>query len=153
MKPACRLSPLGAAEKTAAIDVWEASVRATHGFVRPSDIPLFRRQLESADFGLWTMLAARDAHDRIAGFMGIKGQNLDMLFVHPDHFGQGFGHALLQCAIQEYGVRSLEVNEQNTQALAFYQKHGFGIASRSELDGNGKPYPILHMELTTNSTD
>lgn len=37
--------------------------------------------------------------------------------------------------------------EQNSQALGFYQHIGFSIIGRSELDGQGKPYPLLHMEL------
>ena len=35
---------------------------------------------------------------------------------------------------------------RNEQALGFYLKYGFSVVSRSERDGTGKPYPILHME-------
>jgi len=31
--------------------------------------------------------------------------------------------------------------------VGFYEHMGFEIISRSELDGLGKPYPILHMQL------
>ena len=39
------------------------------------------------------------------------------------------------------------MNEQNEQAVGFYLHQGFVIAGRSELDGTGKPYPILHLQL------
>jgi putative acetyltransferase len=49
-------------------------------------------------------------------------------------------------------VRSLDatrvdVNEQNEQAVGFYQRMRFGVEGRSELDSQGKPFPLLHMRL------
>ena len=41
--------------------------------------------------------------------------------------------------------RDLDVNEQNPQAYCFYQKQGFKKYSRSELDGQGNPFPVLHL--------
>lgn len=32
------------------------------------------------------------------------------------------------------------------QALAFYKQQGFRVVGRSALDGQGNPYPLLHME-------
>lgn len=40
-----------------------------------------------------------------------------------------------------------DVNEQNEQAIGFYIYKGFSVAGRSELDGTGKPYPILHLKF------
>lgn len=42
-------------------------------------------------------------------------------------------------------MRCLDVNEQNEQAVGFYLHMGFEVAGRSELDGTGKPYPLLHL--------
>jgi putative acetyltransferase len=39
------------------------------------------------------------------------------------------------------------VNEQNPQGVAFYRHMGFGQVGRSELDGQGNPFPLLHMRL------
>ncbi|MGY0625916.1 MAG: GNAT family N-acetyltransferase, partial [Paraglaciecola chathamensis] len=41
----------------------------------------------------------------------------------------------------------VDVNEQNPKALGFYQRIGFKVVGRSELDGQGKPYPLLHLAL------
>ena len=40
------------------------------------------------------------------------------------------------------------MNEQNPQAIGFYLKMGFEVESRDELDGLGKPYPLLHLRLS-----
>lgn len=41
----------------------------------------------------------------------------------------------------------VDVNEQNNHALGFYEHIGFKVVGRSPLDGQGEPYPILHMAL------
>lgn len=73
--------------------------------------------------------------------------HLEMLFVDDEARGSGVGTALLREAIRQYGVRRVDVNEQNPQALGFYLQQGFTEFGRSELDGDGMPYPILHLTL------
>lgn len=70
-----------------------------------------------------------------------------MLFVAPSEQGQGVGSVLCRYAIQHQAATKVDVNEQNPRARAFYEKMGFTIASRSEFDEQGKPFPILHMEI------
>ncbi len=54
---------------------------------------------------------------------------------------------LVEYALQHMKVTKVDVNEQNEQAVGFYEHVGFKTVSRSELDSLGMPYPILHMEL------
>jgi len=54
---------------------------------------------------------------------------------------------LLRYAIERLNADELDVNEQNPQALGFYEKQGFEVIGRSEVDGMGQPYPLLHMRL------
>lgn len=65
----------------------------------------------------------------------------------PDYRGQGLGARLLRDGIANYNVNELTVNEQNPQAFAFYEHMGFHTVSRSELDEQGNPFPILTMRL------
>jgi len=70
-----------------------------------------------------------------------------MLFIHPDYRRKGIGKCLLHYAISKLHITRVDVNEQNEQAVGFYEHAGFTTIARSELDGTGKPYPILHMVL------
>jgi len=40
---------------------------------------------------------------------------------------------------------SVDVNEQNQQAVGFYRRLGFEVEGRSEVDSMGKPFPLLHL--------
>lgn len=127
-------------------DVWEASVRATHDFLKEEDILFFRPLIRNEYLRAVDLFTIR-IHGRIAGFTGLSEAAIEMLFIHPDFRGNGIGRELLQFAVREKSVTKVDVNEQNTQAVGFYQKMGFMVKSRSETDGLGKPYPLLHMEL------
>ena len=70
-----------------------------------------------------------------------------MLFVAPEYRGQGIGKRLLRYAVDELNAERLDVNEQNPQALGFYLHEGFEVTGRSDTDGLGQPYPLLHMTL------
>lgn len=71
--------------------------------------------------------------------------SVEMLFVDNESRGKGIGKSLIQFALNEYGISKVDVNEQNTQAVGFYERMGFLVSSRSDTDSEGKPYPILHM--------
>ena len=49
--------------------------------------------------------------------------------------------------MEHLNAQQLDVNEQNPQALGFYFRQGFEVVGRSEQDGMGQPYPLLHMRL------
>ena len=70
-----------------------------------------------------------------------------MLFIHPDWRGQGIGKLLLNYAVNDMGATKLDVNEQNPLAVGFYEHLGFKVTGRSPVDGMGKPFPLLHMQL------
>ncbi len=131
-----------------AVAVWEASVRATHDFVTEADIDLFR-PLVRAELakGELSVACVRDERGAVAGFVGVADGKVEMLFIHPDARGHGAGRTLLTHAVDHLGAHELDVNEQNPQAVGFYLHMGFEVVGRSELDGMGKPYPLLHMRL------
>ena len=127
------------------IDLWEASVRATHTFLQESDIQFFKPLI------LHEYLKAVDLccikAEKILGFIGVADQKIEMLFIHPDVRGNGIGKQLLSYAITEKGADKVDVNEQNEQAVGFYLHAGFTITGRSETDSMGKPFPLLFMTL------
>ena len=133
------------------VEVWEASVRATHHFVAESDIQFFKPLVleEISNSRELQLACVRDEEGAVAGFIGVAHDKVEMLFVHPSWRGQGVGSTLLNYAVHELHAATLDVNEQNEQALGFYLRMGFEVVGRSELDGTGKPYPLLHMRLVT----
>jgi putative acetyltransferase len=76
-----------------------------------------------------------------------------MLFVNANEIGKGIGKKLLLFAIEKLNVKKVDVNKDNLQAVEFYNHFGFEVKSISDLDGFGKPYPILHMELRNTQKD
>ena len=88
----------------------------------------------------------KNTQHEIIGFLGVADQKIEMLFVSPNAQGQGIGSMLCQHAIEHHSATKVDVNEQNHRAIIFYEKIGFEIIGRSELDGQGNPYPILHMK-------
>jgi putative acetyltransferase len=129
------------------VDVWEASVRATHHFLKEEDIAYFKPLILNTYLDAVELRCIRNNKKEIIGFLGVAEQNLEMLFIHPEYRGKKIGKALLDYAIDKLNVLQVDVNEQNEQATGFYKYCGFKTIGRSELDSSGKPYPILHMEL------
>ena len=130
-------------------DVWERSVRATHGFLSEGDIVGLRPEAKRGIAGVRSLTVAY-LDDAPCGFAGAQDGKLEMLFVAPEARGCGVGRALLAHAVEREGVRTLDVNEQNPQAVGFYEHEGFRAEGRSPLDDAGRPFPLLHMRLAQN---
>ena len=127
------------------LGIWEASVRASHHFLTEEDIQSLCPQAEEAIRQIETLWAVDDGNALI-GFMGIQSGKIEMLFLHPDYFRKGIGRTLIQKAVSEAGVEYVDVNEQNPQAVRFYEKMGFRTFRRDSTDDQGNPFPILRME-------
>lgn len=130
-------------------ELWEASVRATHHFIPEQYILKLKPLVWSVYLRSMPVYTVRGP-ERIEGFMGINGDMLEMLFVHPQAMGKGVGKKLLKYAINSCRVRYVDVNEQNEQAYGFYRHLGFKVIGRDATDASGEPYPILHLKLKEN---
>lgn len=128
------------------VGVWEASVRATHHFLKEEDLIFYKKAIraEYLPSGMLQLFCLKNKSGNITGFVGLSEDNIEMLFVSPHNMGQGIGKALLRFAVYDHKKYKVDVNEQNDQAAGFYAHFGFRVVGRSALDGSGKPYPILH---------
>ena len=126
--------------------IWENSVRATHDFLNEEDIRNLIPIVKETAIPNTDLYCVRNAEHVMGGFMGIAGDEVTMLFVSPEFFGQGIGTTLMNYAVHELKCTRVDVNEQNLNALNFYQKLGFKVVARSPLDGQGNPFPLLHMQ-------
>ncbi|AUN39646.1 acetyltransferase [Tsukamurella tyrosinosolvens] len=129
------------------VRVWRSSVDATHDFLTAADRDAIESRLAS-DYFPQVRLTVAEVDGAVAGFAGTAGDDLAMLFVHADARGRGVGRTLLDHAVRDLGVRTVDVNEQNAQAVGFYAHSGFVVAGRSATDDEGRPYPLLHLALT-----
>jgi putative acetyltransferase len=127
--------------------LWESSVKASHHFLDHTAIQELRPAVRESLREVAVLAVCRDESGQILAFMGVDGPRLEMLFAAPFAWGQGAGSRLLAWAIADMGVDETEVNRQNPRAIKFYEKFGFRIGGASELDGQGRPYPILRMRL------
>ena len=130
------------------IEIWESSVRATHDFLAEEDLMELKSLILEQYFDAVDLKCAKNSDGDILGFCGVHDSNIEMLFVSPGAFGNGVGSLLASHAIHNQGATKVDVNEQNGQALGFYQHIGFSVIGRSPFDRQGKPYPLLHMELS-----
>ncbi len=130
------------------INIWEKSVRATHHFLLEEDIVRLRTQIKENYFPMVELYIACDEHDQIGGFIGISGSRIEMLFVDPHFFRQGIGTQLLLYALKHKAVDEVDVNEDNPEACQFYKRMGFTVIARSDIDGEGRNYPILTMRYS-----
>ncbi|MCK7559253.1 GNAT family N-acetyltransferase [Chitinophaga sedimenti] len=124
--------------------VWESSVLATHHFLAKTDFEYFKSIIPGEVLPSLTLYVIGE--DRIAGVLGIAGDTTEMLFIEAESRGKGYGTLLAQFAI-ELQIKKVDVNEQNEQAVGFYRKMGFVQVGRSDVDGLGKPYPLLHFSI------
>lgn len=125
--------------------VWELSVRATHHFLPESYLQEIKTLLPSI-FPHVAIYTWRDSNGVIKGFAGVADHKIEMLFVHPGSMGQGIGRQLTDFCINVLKAGKVDVNEQNEEAALFYKKMGFVLVGRQELDGLGRPFPLLQME-------
>ncbi|HAH44092.1 acetyltransferase [Gimesia sp.] len=147
MTPSFQISNLKPADHPRALDVWEASVRATHDFLDEDTIQSLKPLVQEACLECLPVYCVRDESQAVIGFVGVESPKIEALFIDPAWRGNGIGRQLVSYAVNELGAELVDVNEQNEQALGFYQHLGFEVAHRSDVDGFGKPFPLLHLKL------
>lgn len=135
------------ADRDILLDRWLSSVRATHDFVSAADIEAMIPHVRDYLGGTSEFWVVGDESGAVWGFMGMSGSKMESLFLAPEFHGRGAGKLLVRHARSLYGELTVDVNEQNAAACRFYEACGFVLESRSELDEQGRPYPLLHMRL------
>lgn len=128
------------------MEIWESAVKATHDFLSEEDFNHFK-EIIPRDYLPNLEVYLITENEEAKGFASVMEGNLEMLFIHDDARGKGFGKELYQFMKEKTGLTKVDVNAQNPQAIGFYEKLGFKQIGRSEKDGSGRDYPIIHMVL------
>lgn len=128
------------------INVWEKSVRKTHLFLSESEIEEIKKCIPQALQEITHLIIAEDENGLPCGFMGVENSKLEMLFISPEKRGNGIGKHFILYAVENFSVNKVTVNEQNPQAIGFYEHMGFTVYKRTDTDEQGRPYPLLYMK-------
>ncbi|MGJ0184177.1 acetyltransferase [Corynebacterium glyciniphilum] len=134
----------GAHENPTLVGIWRSAVDATHDFLADADRDAIESAL-AAEYFPQLQLTVAELGGVPVGFAGTNERNLEMLFVDAALRGNGVGGLLLDNVLDVHGVRRVDVNEQNAQAVAFYRRRGFTVTGWDDYDDAGRPYPVLHM--------
>lgn len=129
------------------LNIWEASVRATHLFLSDKEVKQIKEYVPQALSEVKHLIIDKREPDTTIAFMGVENERLEMLFLSPEERGRGIGKQLLQYGIRNYEIQEVTVNEQNPQAVEFYKHLGFKTYKKTDLDEEGNPYPLLYMKL------
>ena len=128
-----------------AIEIWRSAIDATHQSLSTADrseIDVLVTEQFLPNVDLW--IAADDA-DRPMALLVMEKAKIEALFVDPEVHGQGYGSLLVDHAASIEPELTVDANEQASKALAFYLRRGFRIVGRSPTDGQGRPYPLVHL--------
>ena len=139
------LRPSSPQDSARVIEIWQGAVDATHDFLSAEDRAAIEEEVRGFLPQAPLMLAV-DGDDMPLGFMLVDSRHMEALFIAPEARGQGVGRLLVEAALAERPALTTDVNEQNAQAVGFYERLGFVATGRSDHDGQGRAYPIIHMQ-------
>jgi ribosomal protein S18 acetylase RimI-like enzyme len=128
--PAIRVRPYAAEDLEETVALWHETKRAAFPWSKAQqrwtleDDRARFRDVVAVEHAVW--IAERDG--RIAGFLALRGDFVDQLFVRTDLQRRGVGTALLRRAAQlsPQGLR-LFTFRRNEPGRRFYEKHGFRV--------------------------
>lgn len=110
--------------------MWRASFEKGVGIVDPHSIFEQQEYLLSKVVPNNTLLVAT-LEGKIVGFVAASRESIAQLYIHVDYHRNGIGSMLLTWAkTQSRGTLWLHTFERNTNAIRFYEHHGFRIVER-----------------------
>ena len=84
-----------------------------------------------------------DDNGIVKGLIHIEGKEIKELYV--DYFFQsmGIGSRLIEYAKEEFDVRFLWAIEKNTDAIRFYEAHGFHLTDKKQFEEGTTEYLVM----------
>jgi putative acetyltransferase len=140
------LRPYRSEDEDAAIALWQQTWQQAYPAIDfAARVKWWRERWRSELVPNAAIMVAEQA-DTLIGFVTIDPSGyLDQLVVAPDHWGSELGTALVNEAKRLSPDRiTLLVNTDNTRAIRFYERNGFGHAGEDVNPTSGRP--VLKME-------
>jgi putative acetyltransferase len=126
-------------------EIWWDSVRATHAFLHAEDLDELATAVHALGLARLDTWVLQEDSAGAVGFIAMEGAHVVGLFLSSGWLRRGGGSLLLEHMRDIRGELTVDVNEQNEAALQFYRARGFSVVGRSARDGEGRPFPLLHL--------
>lgn len=119
-------------------------------------LPVLHTTEETADWIENIILKERDVWvaekcGKCIGFIAVGHEEIDQLYIHPEHQGHGIGKALLQFAKSRFNRLSLYAFQKNLGARRFYEREGFKTVSLNDGSRNEEKEPDVLFEWNVSS--
>ena len=79
----------------------------------------------------------------VKGLIHIEGNEIVELYVDVFFWSQGIGSALIEYAKANYPVTFLWAIEKNTDAIRFYERHGFHLTENKKFEEGTTEYLVM----------
>lgn len=79
----------------------------------------------------------------VKGMIHIEGNQIAELYVDYFFWKQGIGAKLIEFAKEKFGVSFLWTLEKNTDAIRFYEAHGFTLNGKRKLEEGTTEYLVM----------
>ena len=84
-----------------------------------------------------------DDNGIVKGLIHIEGEEIKELYVDYFFQGMGLGSKLIEFAKEAYDVRFLWAIEKNTDAIRFYEAHGFRLTEKKQFEEGTTEYLVM----------
>ena len=118
------LRPYQEADFDQLITAWRAASVVAHPFLSPDFLDAEVDSIRDMYLPAAETWVAIDG-ETVVGFLALLGDEIGAIFVHPSHWKQGIGRALMDKAASLRDKLTLEVFEENEIGRALYKRYGF----------------------------
>jgi len=133
------------ADFDALTELWEQSARSSHAFMDDAEFVELKPRIRDLLLPSMDVWVAESVGETL-GFVGARGEHVELLYIAPEAQGHGIGRLLLGQLAEGEGPRSVEVYAGNSVGLSFYLSQGFRETRRDPTDAAGRAFAIVHLE-------
>ena len=131
-----------ASDADAVGDVWLAAFKATYPFPPAYPDDDVRRWIRDEIVPREETFVAVEPDGAVVGFMSLRDDDLDHLYVRPDRFDRGIGSRFVELAKERRpGGLGLYTFQVNARARRFYERRGFRVERFGDGEGNEERQP------------
>ena len=113
-----------------------------YSFVELQVLPVAKKYIEA---GIIDNMFVYDDDGIVKGMIHIEGNEIVELYVDYFFQKQGIGSALIEYAKEQFPITFLWTIEKNSDAIRFYEAHGFHLTSTKKFEEGTTEY-IVKME-------